>query len=377
LTDKRELVIFIDMKNFKRDLSRRDFLELATVGGLGAILPGRLVFNHHEQTWPVNQKLGRLTIWKLDVRARPAETGKSVKVIYEDTIVPILREVVGETPTGLLNRRWLETPDGYIYSPRIQQVFNRPNAPVSALPTLPDGKKGMWAEVTVPYVDFILANPPARSPLLKETQKPRLYYSQVYWIDEMRVNTDGKVMYRVNERYGTYGDIYWAPAEAFRPIVEDDVSPINPDAEEKKVVVNLTRQTLTCFEGKREVYFCQVATGAKWDADGNKVETWSTPPGPHPISRKYLSLRMSGPTTGDWPAVAWTSIFATGGVAIHSTYWHNDYGLPRSHGCVNAKPEDARWIYRWSFPYASIEPGMIDVSNKWPPVGTIVDVIES
>ncbi len=365
------------MENPGKYCSRRKFLSNIALSGLGLLLPLDRFFKLPEQTWPLNQKLGRLTIWKLDVRARPAETAKSVKVIYEDTVVPIIREVVGETPSGLLNRRWVETPDGYIYSPRLQQVFYRPNPPLSSLPTTLEGKKGMWAEVTVPYVDFILANPPARSPLLKETQRPRLYYSQVYWIDEIRTNPDGKILYRVNERYGSYGDIYWAPAEAFRPISEEEVSPINPDVEGKKVVVNLSRQTLTCFEGKSEVYFCQVATGAKWDADGNKVDTWSTPPGVHTISRKYLSLRMSGRTTGDWPAVAWTSIFATGGVAIHSTYWHNDYGLPRSHGCVNAKPEDARWIYRWTYPHPPLDPGMIDVSSKWPPVGTVVEVVEA
>ncbi|HEY9077106.1 MAG TPA: L,D-transpeptidase [Anaerolineaceae bacterium] len=234
----------------------------------------------------------------------------------------------------------------------------------------------MWAEVTVPFVDFTLANPPARSPILKELTKPRLYYSQVYWIDEIKKGEDGKVLYRVNERYGTYGDIYWAPAEAFKPITENDVAPIHPEIEEKKIIVNLNRQSMTCFEGKNEVYFCRVATGAKWNADGKAVDSWSTPPGPHPISRKFISLRMSGATTGDWPAVAWTTIFATGGVAIHSTYWHNDYGLPRSHGCVNVSPEDAKWIFRWTYPYCSLEPGMVDVSSKWPPVGNIVDVIE-
>jgi hypothetical protein len=45
----------------------------------------------------------------------------------------------------------------------------------------------MWMEVTVPYVDIILENPPARSPWLKAgPQYPRLYYSQVVWIDQIK-----------------------------------------------------------------------------------------------------------------------------------------------------------------------------------------------
>jgi lipoprotein-anchoring transpeptidase ErfK/SrfK len=106
------------------------------------------------------------------------------------------------------------------------------------------------------------------------------------------------------------------------------------------------------------------------------VDKWSTPLGDHPISRKLIALHMSGETTGDWPAVGWTSIFAPGGVAIHSTYWHNYFGIPRSHGCVNCAPEDARWVWRWVYPFVGLEPGDIDVSAQWPPVGGRVVVVE-
>jgi hypothetical protein len=51
---------------------------------------------------------------------------------------------------------------------------------------------------------------------------------------------------------------------------------------------------------------------------------------------------MAGGTASggyDLPGIAWTVLFATGGVAIHSTFWHNNFGVPMSHGCVNAAPE--------------------------------------
>jgi len=52
------------------------------------------------------------------------------------------------------------------------------------------------------------------------------------------------------------------------------------------------------------------------------------------------------------PGVPWVCFFHITGVAIHGTYWHTDFGRPRSHGCVNVPTEDAQWIYRWSFPIA-------------------------
>jgi lipoprotein-anchoring transpeptidase ErfK/SrfK len=52
----------------------------------------------------------------------------------------------------------------------------------------------------------------------------------------------------------------------------------------------------------------------------------------------------------DLPGIGFTSYFTAKGVAIHGTYWHNDYGRPRSHGCVNTPTAAAQWIYRWSQP---------------------------
>ena len=98
---------------------------------------------------------------------------------------------------------------------------------------------------------------------------------------------------------------------------------------------------------------------------GNVVDKWETPPGEHRVARKYISLQMSGGTTGagyDLPGIGWTSIFATGGVAIHSTFWHNNYGDPMSHGCVNVSPQDAKWIFRWNMPTVPVDPGMVDVT---------------
>jgi lipoprotein-anchoring transpeptidase ErfK/SrfK len=198
-------------------------------------------------------------------------------------------------------------------------------------------------------------------------------------VDRIRKDDDGQVFLRVNPNYYGGVDMLWVKAEAMRPITPEEIQPIRPEIEDKRIVVDVIQQSLSCFEGNTEVYYCRVSTGAKFDAFGNKVEKWSTPVGKHRISRKFLTLQMSGGTTGagyDLPGIGWTSIFVTGGVAIHSTFWHNDYGVPRSHGCVNVKPEDAKWIFLWTQPVVSYNSGLADISISGES-STPVDVVES
>jgi lipoprotein-anchoring transpeptidase ErfK/SrfK len=171
-------------------------------------------------------------------------------------------------------------------------------------------------------------------------------------------------VYRINEPYGNAGDIFWSDAAAFRPLTDDETSPINAevDPNEKKIVVNLTYQTLSCYEGNREVYFCRISSGPK--IQGN----WETPIGEHRFPwRKTISIHMAGGTLGsgwDTPFISWTYLFAGSGVAIHAAFWHNDFGTARSHGCVNCRPEDAKWIFRWTYPHVSLQQSDFDLTGQ-------------
>ncbi len=365
------------MKFSPSHISRRDFIKtgLLGAGALAALplIPRRAV----QLEFPASEKLGRIAVTQVEVKSRPTFDSDTVKILYEDTVVDWQREVIGEPNLNRgKNRRWVETSDGYIYSPDLQPARNLPNQPLQELPDGPTGK-GLWAEVTVPKVAVTLANPPARAGVLKDTSLPfGLYYGQIYWIDDIRTQ-DGKVEYHVVEKHGSPGDEFWGDATGLRPIKEEELNPINPDAADKKVVINVSYQTLSCREGKREVYFCRVSTGAKFDAYGNAVDKWSTPLGLyHAISRKFISIHMAAGSQAsgyELFGVSWTSIFATPGVAIHATYWHNNYGEPMSHGCVNAQPEDAKWVFLWSLPRVPYEDGKIEISGY---AGTNVQVIE-
>ena len=357
-------------------ISRREFLKLSSLGVLSfpLIKRGTIISN---QEFPDYENLGRNCTGGIGiVRARPDVNSAVVKEVYEDTVFPWIREVSAENPD--LNhfiQRWVETPDGYVYSPTLQPVKNQPNTVISSIPA---GKSGFWAEVTIPYVDIYIDNPPARSPAIKhliENGLPvRLYYSQIMWVDQIRVGNSGNIVYRVNENekhgYG-YGDVFLAAGEAFRPLSDEEISPLNPqlDPAEKTIKINLTYQTLSCYEGDKEVYFCRVSTGGG---------DFATPTGEFVIWRKSISIHMAAGTVDagyDTPGVSWSTFFVGTGVAIHSTFWHNQFGEKRSHGCVNCKPDDAKWIFRWTTPSVSLQES--DVSwTDWQQGSTRVFVEE-
>ncbi len=203
----------------------------------------------------------------MDLFATPDGSGQPIGALYEDNLVPWIREVVGSIP-GRVNQRFVETPNGFVWGGYVQPVWNQPNVPIASLPTTSLGQ-GMWAEVTVPYVDLVLDNPPARAPWLQYVSSinlpARFYYSQVVWVDQIRADASGEVWYRLNEKYGS-GDIFWGQAEAFRPLTVEEISPINPDVPDKQIVVRIWEQTLSCWEGNKEVHFAKISSGALYDA---------------------------------------------------------------------------------------------------------------
>ena len=126
--------------------------------------------------WQVGQRYGRVAVGKVDIYDRPSFDGKKGSFLYEDQTTPWLREVIGDPNLNYgKNRRWVETPDGFIYSPHLQETYYKPNTPLSTLPNSDSGT-GMWAEITVPTVDVSLANPPVHATILKKADNFRRAY---------------------------------------------------------------------------------------------------------------------------------------------------------------------------------------------------------
>lgn len=359
-----------------KQLTRKQFLNIAALG-LGGL--GFALHSKHMPLieFPAYDRLGRVCVGMVELKARPSIDSQTVGVLYEDAVLPWLNERAAvDIDMNRIIQRWVETPDGYIYTPYIQPVRNLPNTPVTQLLSLSIGE-GMWVEVTVPYADVILNSTPSSnswvSARVEQGLAVRVYYGQVFFVDRIETKDDGKLYYRVNPNYYGGVDMLWVPAEAMQPISPEEVGPLAAEALDKRVVVDIKRQTLACYEGAIEVFYCRVSTG---------IEVGSTPLGLHRVSRKFISLQMSGSGSGgtgagyDLPGIGWTSIFVTGGVAIHATVWHNEFGFRRSHGCVNCLPEDAKWIFRWVQPTVGLDPGSVDISLTGD-ASTTVEVIES
>lgn len=385
----------------RKYLSRRDFLKLAGLGA-GALAFTRLTPAMLDARWdlfsqpkrlpqfPNSEIIGRVCESDVDLRSRPTNNpnaNNSLGKLNADTLVEWNREVVGDVVGGLPNQRYVETPQGYVYASIVQPTKNLPNIPVSELP----GGQGFWAEVTVPYVDLAHEGTIA-SPWLQDLMKynfpPRLYYGQVVWIDQVRTS-NGYPEYRWNEDAhgrgygygGGYGEFYWADGAALKILTDDDVSTISPEVapDDKTLNIDLDYQTLSCLEYGREVFFCRISSGKKFDpVTGLVTDSFATPAGTLLTYWKIISKNMTAGSESagySTPAVPWCTFIASGGVAIHGAFWHNAFGERRSHGCVNVTPEDAKWIFRWTMPYVSLQAG--EERRELPDHGTIATSTET
>lgn len=135
------------------------------------------------------------------------------------------------------------------------------------------------------------------------------------------------------------------------------VSPAPPPEEvniatrERWIDVDLTSQTLIAYEGTEPVYATMVSTGG---------ERFPTLPGVFRIWGKYLYRTMDNTEASRlrshyrFEDVPWVQFF-DGDRGLHSVYWHDHFGIPRSHGCVNLSPRDARFLF--AFTSHSLPPG--------------------
>lgn len=379
----------------RKNISRRDFLKLT---GLGAAGLSSLALNPHSAfdysylsipkrlpQFPGSEIIGRIVDREIKLRSAPVYDpgiNNEIAILAADTPLEWNREVVGNV-FGLNNQRFVETPQGYVYASVIQPTRNLPNVPIIEMPA---GLPGFWAEVTVPYVDLahegVVASPWMQDMIIYNFP-PRLYYGQTVWIDQVRT-TNGFPEYRWNEDaghgygYGAYGEFYWADGAGFKILTDADVAPISPDVDpnDKRIDVDLDGQTLSCFEGNTEVFFCRISSGLKNIFDlttGQTNNSLATPVGNLLTHWKTISLNMTAGTFASGystPAVPWSTMISGEGIAIHGAFWHNAFGEKRSHGCINVTPEDAKWIFRWTTPYVSLAQNELRVSL--PDHGTIV-----
>ena len=141
------------------------------------------------------------------------------------------------------------------------------------------------------------------------------------------------------------------------------LTPTSPPvaASNKWIDINLSSQSLSAYEGDVPIYWAPASTGTRWTP---------TVTGRYHIYLKVRSQTMSGPGYR-LPNVPYVMFFYKA-YSLHGTYWHNNFGQPMSHGCVNLRTEDARWLYEWSGPVMSPGKNYVRASDENP--GTLVVV---
>ena len=132
-----------------------------------------------------------------------------------------------------------------------------------------------------------------------------------------------------------------ALAEAPAPAPAPAAAPAPVSYGDKWIDVDLTTQRLTAYENTTPVYNAVISSG-RWP--------YATVTGQFRIYTRYVSQDMNGYRLGyDYylPNVPYVQYFYRD-FSIHGTYWHNNFGTPMSHGCVNLTIPDSEWIFNWS-----------------------------
>jgi hypothetical protein len=336
--------------------SRRDFLKLSAAGLLGGLLAevevGRALAKPRAQ--------GRMTLSGIGLYAEPAFKSTKLHAYGRDEVVSITGEVSGEAGNPF-NTKWYElNGEGYTYSGWVQPVESNYQTPEYEIPVA-----GRLAEITVPYSITRL------QPSLWAKNGYRIYFGTTHWVTGISINRHEKsIWYEIYDFH--LRKSFYVEAADMRLVPYDELTLLSPDIPEssKYIHVDTATQMVTAFEGETAVLAARCSSGGR---------STKTPLGDFLTYHKGSTIHMTndgaaGSGRGfDLPGVPWVTFFTSTGVSFHGTYWHNDYGTPRSHGCVNLLPEDAKFIYRWSSPLVPADTQYLHL----PGTGTRVEIVSS
>lgn len=332
---------------------RRAFLQLSSFSLLGLALPVHWARPAVEAD---SGSLGRVLDPTLEIYSRPSFASEKRETLWRDDLFEIVAAWVGDSAPEH-NRVWYEVKGlGYAHSSAVQPVRNAPNEPLEQVPST-----GVLTELTVPYVDAHW-----RTRLDSEIAY-RFYYGATFWVTGVSQDVQQRKWYRVLD--DKYAYTYYAPAEAFRPIPNSELIPLssNVSPREKHIEVDLENQWVRCYEADELVFTTKVSTGRKFGQD-----FYWTPEGSFKTFRKRPSRHMSSGNLAsgyDVPGVPWVSYIDENGISFHGTYWHNDFGNPRSHGCINMTMDASKWLFRWTHPIVPMRE-----LEVWKSYGTAVRI---
>lgn len=140
---------------------------------------------------------------------------------------------------------------------------------------------------------------------------------------------------------------WYVAADLVTLFYDDGDHVLTPDSKptQKRIVVSRSAQMLYAYDGDTLFMEQSISTG---------LELTPTPRGTFTVYKMTPSRYMQGPIAGlsdqyyDLPGVPWNLYFTKDGAVIHGAYWHDHFGQPWSHGCINVPLDKARELYLWA-----------------------------
>ena len=327
------------------NFSRRDFIKFGLLAAGGALISAD--FPPEQEVGFDSILKGRIANRQISVHSLPRDDARILRQIYRDEIIHIYAAFT--PPTGpAWNPLWYRIWGGYVHSANIQIVSIDQNRVPSEIPSI-----GQLGEITVPYAQTYRF-----SRYDGWTQLYRLYYETTHWVTEIAEGPDRLAWYELTDELGDTK--FFVPAHQIRLIPAAEISPIASDipAGDKSIEVDISRQTLTAYERDLPVLHTKISSGIKTNQTAGQIPT-ETPKGRFNISVKMPSKHMGegrltdNLTDYELVGVPWTAFFDPRGYAIHGTYWHNNFGVQMSRGCINMKTSEAKWLFRWMTPVSA------------------------
>lgn len=330
----------------KLSFSRRDFLKLSGAAIAGLALSPELCRAGNASSSVT--RWGRVALEGIFVYSSPTSASVKKKWIRRDTVIELLEDVES-LDKSLRNQRWYRIDKGYVHSAYVQPVRKIDNIPCMSL-----SAEAVLGEITHPYAQSVFySRSRGWQPLY------RLYYGSLHWITDCIQIDDGEAVYQITDH-----DLhvnYFVPARTVRLMHSREYEPFSADMhskDEKRIVISIKKQTLTAYEGDRVVLKSDVSTGVRSrNLEQGDIPT-ETPIGDFRVYRKCPAVHMgnrnltSDVLAYELPGVPWVMYFNANGVALHGTYWHDNFGIRMSHGCVNLPNDISHWLYCWTTPVA-------------------------
>lgn len=324
---------------------------MMALGTLGVMLPRAETVRADFESGPT--PLGRAVNSIVHIYEEPSTVSKKVAYLRYDDIIKV-PEITSITDKHKRVWHWYKLADGhYVDSAWIQPVFNIRNVSDQPIP-----EKGCLGEMTMAKTEVFTAP-------RGEKINHLFYYATTFWVLERIFDEYGIPWYKLLDDFN--GGSYYIRAYAMRLVPDEELTPISPDVpmEEKRIQLEILTQKVRFFERGKQVWETQVSSGK---------EKGSTPYGVFQTNRKRPCRRMvnepANPNVYDLPGVPWCSYVTDNGVAFHGAYWHSNWGQRMSNGCINMRPEDAKWVYRWCDPTVPTDEYFYETEK-----GTRVDIV--